>query len=71
MSILTTILNVSHANKNAKKNVKPNQESHNHKESHQNQSHLLQLKGLNPAEKALKINDENNTEPFGENNKLL
>ena len=71
MSILTTILNVSHANKSAKKNVKPNHESHNHKESHQNHSQLLQLKGLNPAEKALKINDENNTEPFGEKNKLL
>jgi len=71
MSILTHILNVSHANKSAKKIVKPNQESHNNKESHQNHNHLCQMRDLNPAEKALKINDENNTEPFGENNKLL
>lgn len=71
MSVLTHILNVNHANKSTKKNVKPNQESLNHKEFHQNHSHLLQTKDLNPAEKALKVNDEKNTEPFGENNKLL
>ena len=71
MSILTTILNVSHANKSAKKIVKHIHESHNHKEFHQNHNHSCQMKDLNPAENALKINNENNTDPFGENNKLL